>query len=190
MDVWKTILGFRDPDELLRERPELRYLPRKLVDQWTARVRELRRKSPVRAALEGLGLGTSAEDVVALRDSLLHALSNGGARLLLGSDSPQVFSVPGFSLAHEMEAMVAAGVPTWEVLLAATRNPAEYFGRSDEFGTIAVGKRADLILVDGDPLADIRNVHRQSGVMVRGRWLPADEIRRRLDEIARQWNSE
>jgi imidazolonepropionase-like amidohydrolase len=190
MDVWKTILGLRDPDELLRERPELRYLPRKLVDQWTTRVRELRRKSPVRAALEGLGLGTSAEDVVALRDSLLHALSSGGARLLLGSDSPQVFSVPGFSLAHEMEAMVAAGVPTWEVLLAATRNPAEYFGRSDEFGTVAVGKRADLILVDGDPLTDIRNVHRQSGVMVRGHWLPADEIKRRLDEIARRWNSE
>jgi hypothetical protein len=44
--------------------------------------------------------------------------------------------------------------------------------------------------VDGDPLADIRNVHRQSGVMVRGRWLPADEIKRRLDEIARRWNSE
>lgn len=190
MDVWKTILGLRDAEALFRERPEIQYMPRPVVDQWSRRVRELHRKNPVRGALERLGIGTSAEDVAALRDSLLRALSQGGARLLLGSDSPQVFNVPGFSLAHEMEAMVAAGLPTWDVLAAATRNPAEYFGRSAEFGTVEVGKRADLILVDGNPLADIRNVHRQAGVMLRGRWLPAEEISRRLAQIAQQWKSE
>jgi imidazolonepropionase-like amidohydrolase len=97
-----------------------------------------------------------------------------------------VFSVPGFSLAHEMRAMVEAGVPTYAVLAAATRNPAAFFGREVEFGTVEPGKRADLILVEGNPLQDIRNVHRQAGVMVRGKWLPKEEIDRRLAEIARR----
>jgi len=187
MDVWKTILGLRDPDELLRDRPEVQYMPPQLVDQWTKRVREMGRKSPVRLALEGLGMSRSAADIAALRDTLLWALSDGGAKLLLGSDSPQAFSVPGFSLAHEMDAMVAAGLSNWTVLSAATRNPAEFFGRSAEFGTVEVGKRADLLLLDGNPLEDIRNVHRQAGVMVRGHWLPAEEINRRLAQIAAAW---
>jgi imidazolonepropionase-like amidohydrolase len=164
-------------------------MPRQLVDQWTKRVREMGRRSPVRLALEGLGMSRSAADIAALRDSLLRALSDGGARLLLGSDSPQAFSVPGFSLAHEMDAMVSAGLSNWIVLAAATRNPAEFFGRSAEFGTVEVGKRADLLLVDGNPLEDIRNVHRQAGVMVRGRWLPAEEINQRLAQIAAAWKA-
>jgi Amidohydrolase family len=187
MDVWKTILGLRDPEQLLRDRPEVQYMPRQLVDQWTKRVREMGRRSPVRLALEGLGMSRSAADIAALRDSLLRALSDGGAKLLLGSDSPQAFSVPGFSLAHEMDAMVDAGLSTWTVLSAATRNPAEFFSRSAEFGTVEVGKRADLLLLDGNPLEDIRNVHRQAGVMVRGRWLPAEEINQRLAQIAAAW---
>jgi imidazolonepropionase-like amidohydrolase len=190
MDVWRTILGLRDADSLAGARPELRYLPPELVNRWTTQVRDLRRKSPVRGALERIGLRTSAAEIAALRDTLLRALYDGGAGLLLGSDSPQVFSVPGFSLAHEMEAMVAAGLPPWAVLTAATRNPAEYFGRSSEFGTVEPGKRADLILIEGNPLEDIRNVHRQAGVMVRGQWLSADEISRRLDQIAQRWRSE
>jgi Amidohydrolase family len=187
MDVWKTLLGLRDPDELLRDRPEVQYMPRQLVDRWTRAVREMGGRSPVRLALEGLGMSRSPADLAALRDSLLRALSDGGARLLLGSDSPQAFSVPGFSLAHEMDAMVAAGLSNWTVLSAATRNPAEFFGRSAEFGTVEVGKRADLLLLDGNPLEDIRSVHRQAGVMVRGRWLPAEEISRRLAQIAAAW---
>jgi len=190
MDVWRTILGLRDADSLAQTRPELHYLPPELVDRWTTQARDLYRKSPVRGALERIGLRTSAAEIAALRDTLLRALSDGGAGLLLGSDSPQVFSVPGFSLAHEMEAMVAAGVPNWTVLAAATRNPAEFFGRSEEFGTVEPGKRADLILIEGSPLEDIRNVHRQAGVMLRGQWLPADEISRRLDQIARRWRPE
>lgn len=189
MDVWRTILGLREPDSLAAERPETRFVPRRLVEVWSRQVRDLRRKSPVRGALERMGLRTSAAEVAALRDSLLYTLYRSGARLLLGSDSPQVFNVPGFSLAHEMDAMVAAGLPPWAVLVAATRNPAEFFGRSSEFGTVEVGKRADLILIGGNPLEDIRNVHRQAGVMLRGRWLPADEISRRLDQIAAHWQS-
>ena len=134
-----------------------------------------------------MGMRPSAMDVVVVRDRILQALHRAGAGLILGADSPQVYSVPGFSLAHEMRAMVQAGVPTYAVLESATKNPAAFFGREAEFGTVEVGKRADLILVEGNPLEDIRNVHRQAGVMVRGRWLSKDEIQQRLDEIARKW---
>jgi hypothetical protein len=186
MDVWKTILGTRSLDEL-RRRPELQYFPRPMVEQWAQQTAEFSRSSFWRRALEQMRVRPSAMDVVALRDRILQALHRAGAGLILGADSPQVYSVPGFSLAHEMRAMVQAGVPAYAVLEAATKNPAVFFGQETEFGTVEVGKRADLILVEGNPLEDIRNVHRQAGVMVRGRWLPKDEIQRRLDEIARKW---
>ena len=182
----EDLLGTRSLDEL-RRRPELQYLPRPMVEQWAKETVELSRRSFWRSALEQMGMRPSAMDVVALRDRILQALHRAGAGLILGADSPQVYSVPGFSLAHEMGAMVQAGVPIYAVLEAATKNPAAYFGQEAEFGMVEVGKRADLILVEGNPLEDIRNVHRQAGVMVRGRWLSKDEIQRRLDEIARKW---
>ena len=186
MDVWKTILGTRSIDDL-RRRPELRYLPRDIVESWAQQTAQLARRSVWHRVLERLGIDRSPQEIVALRDRILRALHRGGARLLLGADSPQVYSVPGFALAHELRAMVEAGVPTYAVLEAATTNPAAFFGRGAEFGTVEVGKRADLILVEGNPLEDIRNVHRQAGVMVRGRWLPKREIDRRLAEIAAKW---
>lgn len=185
MDVWKTILGTRSIDEL-RRRPELIYMRPEVTDAWVKQTAQFARGSGSfwQTALEQVGMRQSPGEIVALRDRILQALHRAGARLVLGADSPQVFSVPGFSLAREMRAMVEAGVPTYAVLEAATKNPAAFFGREAEFGTVEVGKRADLILVDGNPLEDIRNVHRQAGVMVRGRWLPKSDIDRRLAEIA------
>jgi imidazolonepropionase-like amidohydrolase len=187
MDVWKTILGTRSTDEL-RRRPELVYLRPEVIDAWVKQTAQFARGTGSfwRTALEQVGMRESPADIVALRDRILQALHRAGARLVLGADSPQVFSVPGFSLAHEMRAMVEAGVPTYAVLEAATRNPAAFFGREAEFGTVEPGKRADLILLEGNPLQDIRNVHRQAGVMLRGKWLPKEEIDRRLADIARR----
>jgi imidazolonepropionase-like amidohydrolase len=95
-----------------------------------------------------------------------------------------VFQVPGFSIQHELEIMVAAGLTPYDALRAGTVNVAVYFGEEDAGGTIAEGKRADLVLVEGDPLADIGNMARRAGVMVGGRWVPAAEIETRLAEIA------
>jgi imidazolonepropionase-like amidohydrolase len=185
MDVWKTILGTRSMDGL-RRRPELVYMRPEVVEAWVKQTAQFSRGSGSfwQTALEQVGMRQAPVEIVALRDRILQALQRAGAGLLLGSDSPQVFSVPGFSLAREMRAMVEAGVPTYAVLEAGTRNPARFFGRESEFGTVEVGKRADLILLNGNPLEDIRNVHRQAGVMVRGRWLPKAEIDQRLAEIA------
>lgn len=80
--------------------------------------------------------------------------------------------------------MSAAGLTPYQILTAGTRNVARYFGAEREFGTMAAGQRADLLLLNANPLADVGNVARRAGVMVRGRWLPESEIQARLARIA------
>jgi imidazolonepropionase-like amidohydrolase len=121
------------------------------------------------------------------RLEVLKALSDGGVGILMGTDSPQLFSVPGFSLHREMQAMADAGMSTYEILVSGTRAVGEYFRRSDTFGTVAVGRRADLILLNSNPLDDVGNVADRAGVMVRGRWYSDSYIQERLDEIARRF---
>ena len=72
----------------------------------------------------------------------------------------------------------------YEVLEIGTRKPAEYFEAEDEFGVLAEGRRADLILLTANPLDDIGNVAARAGVMLRGRWFPEEDIQRRLQAMA------
>ena len=112
---------------------------------------------------------------------LLEALNDARARILLGTDSPQLFNAPGFSVVREMEMMRDAGMTPYQVLRAGTEQPGEFFKR--RCGTITPGACADLMLLDANPLQDLRNVSRKRGVMLRGRWLPEDEIQRQLTRI-------
>ncbi len=111
-------------------------------------------------------------------------LHDAGARLLLGSDTPNPFVAPGFSIHQELQNLVDSGLTPYESIKAGTHDAAEFLDALDLFGTISPGKRADLILVNGNPLDDVANVARRSGVMVRGRWLTEDELRSRLEELA------
>jgi imidazolonepropionase-like amidohydrolase len=172
MGLYRTIFG-SESTESLAARPEMRFVPKSMVDGWAAQ----------RAAQAGgiAQMGEEAKKIPALRDRMLKALADAGAKLLLGSDAPQVFSVPGFSLHREMRAMADAGLTPYQVLEAGTRNAAVYLGAEREFGTVEVGKRADLVLLDADPLADVANVARRSGVMLRGRWYPEAELRAMIE---------
>ena len=85
---------------------------------------------------------------------------------------------------REMEAMAESGMSPFDILVTGTRAVGEYFRRSDTFGTVAVGRRADLILLNTNPLDDVGNVADRAGIMVRGRWFPESYIQERLDEIA------
>ena len=156
--------------EELGARPQMAYLPPALVQGWVEskqrRVGEINR-SP-----------GDGERLVDLRNRIVKALHDEGVGLLLGSDAPQTFNVPGFSLQRELGAMVDAGLSPYEALRMGTVAPAEFFEAEDEFGRIAVGLAADLVLVAGNPLEDIGAAARPLGVMVRGRWLD----RERLDE--------
>ncbi len=101
---------------------------------------------------------------------------------MVGTDGMNKGVVPGFSVHEELRNLVEISFTPFEALQAATRTPAEFL-RENEFGTVSVGNRADLILVDGNPLEDVSRVSKPAGVMVRGSWLPANELRRMLDEV-------
>jgi Amidohydrolase family len=113
---------------------------------------------------------------LAVGDALLRGLHAGGARLVAGTDVGNPFVVAGFSLHEELERFVAAGFTPYEALRAATVDAADLLHAADDFGTVTVGKRADLLLLDGDPLADVAQAERIAGVMARGRWLGAGDL--------------
>jgi imidazolonepropionase-like amidohydrolase len=155
------------------------YAPPEARDAWARAKRELVSASGYDA--------NRARALVSVRRELIKALHDANAGLLLGSDAPQVFNVPGFSLQRELAAMVAAGLTPYEALLMGTASPAAFFGKTNEFGTIREGLAADLVLAAGNPLSDIGALARPEGVMVRGRWLNRAALDARLDEIAARY---
>jgi cytosine/adenosine deaminase-related metal-dependent hydrolase len=173
--LWETLRGAHAPEEFL-DWPELRWVPQQMVEQWTSSARGAQGNNPP----------ASAAAEVAFRNHMLKALSDGGVTILMGTDAPQVFSVPGFSLHREVVAMRDAGMDSWQILHSGTKAVAEHFGTLAETGTVAAGKRADLVLLGADPVADIANIRRIDGVMVSGRWLPAADIATELEAIARR----
>lgn len=175
MVLWDTIIGAHALATLL-EFDELQYMPRAEVAAWTASYEQ-------RLAAPGFD-AANARQIAANRRVILKALADGGVEILFGTDSPQQFSVPGFSIHREMQAMHAAGMSSYAILASATRNVAAHIGVKGETGTVASGAKADLVLLKGNPLEDIGNVARQAGVLVAGRWLSEDEIAKRLDDIA------
>jgi imidazolonepropionase-like amidohydrolase len=117
---------------------------------------------------------------------LIKALHAGGVGLLLGSDGPQVWNVPGFSVHRELRYLVQAGLTPYQALETGTRKVAEFYGTASERGTIARGTRADLVLLDGNPLEDISNTSRIAAVMLGGRLLTKDEIDKQLARFRRE----
>ena len=106
-----------------------------------------------------------------------------GVGLLAGSDSgANEYSVPGFSLHDELAELVNAGLTPMQALQSATLNAARYLGITDAFGTVEVGKIADLVLLDGNPLEDIRNTRKISAVVVNGRILDKPELQKLFDD--------
>lgn len=150
----------------LRNRPEMRYMPNETVQRWVrAKEQQLQER--------GFDAEIGAR-AIEIRRKLILALHEGGAGLLLGSDAPQVFNVPGFSLHHELGFLVAAGLTPFEALQTGTTAVAEFLGINT--GSVAVGRDADLVLLDANPLLDIGNTRRVHGVMVRGNWYSSIEL--------------
>jgi imidazolonepropionase-like amidohydrolase len=117
-------------------------------------------------------------------EHLVRACRDAGVRLLVGTDAMNTGVVPGFSAHDELADLVAAGLTPFEALQAATKNAADYLATRGDRGVIAVGQKADLVLIAGNPLDAISNTRRISGVMVRGRWLPRSEIGNLLEQLA------
>jgi imidazolonepropionase-like amidohydrolase len=110
-----------------------------------------------------------------INNPLVKALQDSGAGLLLGLHL--------FAPSEELQEFVRAGLTPYQALVTGTRNPAVYFGTLDSSGTIAVGKRADLVLLQGNPLQDVGHTARPVGVMLGQRWLDRAEIDARLTDM-------
>jgi imidazolonepropionase-like amidohydrolase len=174
-NLFELFLSSEQP-EALAARPEMTYLPADTVKQWISQRQQF---------LSQAGFTPEkARRLLEIRRRIIKALHDGGVDLALGSDAIQVFSVPGYSLHGELLAMVKCGLTPYQAYAMGSRNVARYFGIENEVGTVAAGKRADLVLLDADPLADVTHFSRQAGVMVRGRWLPRSEIDTRLAALA------
>ena len=180
--LWESFFSPEAPEDMAK-RAEMKYAQPQWITGWSNQKRNRIQQDQ----LNGVTPDVSAK-YLSLRRTLLKTLADSGAKLLMGTDSPQMFNVPGFALHHEIELMQEAGLTPYQVLESGTRNVAEYAAKDlkldGKFGTVAVGNRADLLLLDANPLADVRNVARRAGVMVRGRWLPAAELDRLLAEMA------
>ncbi len=164
-----------EPPEELAARPGVDLIPAAMLQGWMNTVRGWRTQGPPTPE--------AAAHFLALRRRMIRDLHAGGVGILLGSDAPQVGNVPGFSIHRELASYVAAGLSPYEALRTGTVNVARFLGRERETGTVAVGRRADLVLLEANPLQDIAAFGRQAGVMVRGRWLDASEITRRLEAL-------
>lgn len=125
-----------------------------------------------------------AKALVDIRREMLRQCRKGGVGLLLGSDAPQIFNVPGFSVHHELKYLVDAGLTPFEALKTGTVNVATYLGKKNS-GLVKVGFVSDLILLNGNPLQDIRQSSSVDGVMIGTKWLPKTYLDSELKRLVR-----
>lgn len=103
-----------------------------------------------------------------------------GANIVSGSDTGMPYNVPGFSLHKEFLELADAGLTPYQILLTTTVNPAKMLGIDDRIGTIEEAKDADLVLLNKNPLLDIKNTNTITGVMVKGRWFSRSSLNKLL----------
>lgn len=165
----------RSADEFLAE-PAMQYMPPATRYQW-------RLSKQTFSAAPEYSVDRAAK-FVTLRQKILRGLNRSKVGLLLGSDSPQVLNVPGFSIHQEMQAMAKAGIPALVILKSGTVNPSIFFDEVGKYGVVQKGASADLVLMRANPLENVANAQQIAGVMVRGSWLPKAYIDAQLAAIA------
>jgi imidazolonepropionase-like amidohydrolase len=176
MYLWANLYGTTDAEPFLQQ-PEMRYVSEAQKDAWRNQSAGGPSGPPevVRAFLD-------------VRNRILKDLADAGAPVMMGTDSPQLFNVPGFALHREIAVMSEAGMTNQQILESGTvtvgRYVREHLGIDDRFGTIAAGQRADLLLLESNPLDDLGNLTDRVGVMVRGQWISAAEIDAGLEALA------
>lgn len=178
MALWETIIGAADY-EAMKEYEELKYIPEAVKQNYFSFA-----ENP-QSAYSTDNPGEHAE----LRTRILSEMNKEGVKILMGTDAPQLFSVPGFSIHRELPHMKAAGMSNYEIIQSGTKNVGEYFADWDNFGTIDEGQGADLILLNGNPLEDLSVIHNHSGVMLRGKWYSREMIDERLTEVEAYYNN-
>jgi imidazolonepropionase-like amidohydrolase len=167
------VLAMLDKEEVTKD-TRVKYMPPFILAMWQpegARATAMRQLLPASRRIYQEAL------------KLVGQMYKTGVPILAGTDTTNPYCFPGFSLHDELALLVEAGLPPKAALQSATRLPAECLGLTDECGTIAIGKRADLVLLEANPLEDIRNTKKIVGVCVAGRWLDRQELDRLLTQV-------
>lgn len=170
--LWATLIGAEDPQQLATY-PELDLVPQVVREGWLNYYQQ---------PSMGYFNTEHAATQQANRQRLLKALYDGGAEIIFGTDAPQLFSVPGYSIHHEINKMQQAGIPLKDIYASATVAAGDYF-TEDKFGKISAGHRADFMLLKNNPLVSADALKEPQGVMVRGTWLARQDIDAKLAEI-------
>jgi hypothetical protein len=164
--------------EQLTSTEEFKYWVPPAVAQWRTTKNNVLAQSPASSE--------QRQEFTALRRKFIKTLYDGGVTFLLGSDAPQLWNVPGFSAHRELGALVAAGLTPYQALRTGTVNVAKFLGEEGRSGVVRAGARADLILLDANPLQDIANTLRINGIVVNGRWVGPEERGRLLAALVQQ----
>ncbi len=176
----KNTFGLPRSEESIRAQPDFRFYPTKTQDFYIDYLK--------RTPLNKVPLEKRAR-WVEIRNKLIKAIYEAGGKIMAGSDTPEFLWLYGFSMHREMKALADAGLPNYAVLSAATRNAHEYLGSIKRSGTIEKGKDADLVLLDANPIDDITNTEKRSGVMLKGKYYTQAEMNAWLDEIAPRFHA-
>lgn len=161
----------------LAAEPEMKYVKPKELKNWSATKNEI--MSDPR--YDSLTLVRFTQ----IRRKIICECNKAGVLLLLGSDAPQVFNVPGFSLHHELQYLVEAGLTPYEALRTGTVNVARFYKR-DDAGVVRKGAVSDLILLNANPLEDISNSRSIEGVLLGDRWLSKNFIEQTLNALRKE----
>jgi imidazolonepropionase-like amidohydrolase len=163
----------RSPDEL-GNAPEMKYMHQQTRNDWVQAKKNLMNNPKYNA--------DAVNRYINLRRKLIYECNKSGVGLLLGSDAPQIFDVPGFSVHHELQYLVDAGLTPYEALKTGTVNVGKFYNQPD-LGLIKKGATSDLILLSANPLTDISNTTKIEGVMLGDRWLSKNYIDAQLKRL-------
>ena len=163
--------------ESFRNEPEMIYMAPNTLNAWVNSKKNFVANPKYDAA--------SVNRFIELRRKLINECNKNGVNLLLGLDAPQVFDVPGFSAHHELSFMVDAGLTPYQALRMGTVNVGRFYNNPD-LGVIKTGAIADLILLSGNPLADIHQTKNIEGVMLNGRWLSKEWLDATLKKLEKK----
>ena len=174
--VWRWIVSQTRSLDELRVSPNLQYVHPLIRGRWLEDNGYNRQSSPRRIAY--------FERMEEFHRRLVAAFKAEGVPMVVGTDTLTSGVVPGFSVHDELELLVGAGLTNEEALASATRLPATWLGVSHDRGTIEIGKRADLVLLEADPLVAISNTRRIAGVSLSGRWTSRATLDAMMTDLA------